>query len=87
MLALGGRLFLVVGEAPAMDARLVTRTAAELSIVCEASRVPAEVPRVGPWRALEVQLGMDEPPQRKPRAEFELACAATPCGVGMAKSR
>ncbi len=27
MLAVGGRLFIVVGEAPAMDARLVTRTA------------------------------------------------------------
>jgi protein-L-isoaspartate(D-aspartate) O-methyltransferase len=29
MLAVGGRLFIVVGEAPAMDARLVTRTAAD----------------------------------------------------------
>jgi protein-L-isoaspartate(D-aspartate) O-methyltransferase len=29
MLAVGGRLFIVVGEAPAMDARLVTRTGAD----------------------------------------------------------
>ncbi len=29
MLAVGGRLFIVVGEAPAMEARLVTRTAAD----------------------------------------------------------
>jgi protein-L-isoaspartate(D-aspartate) O-methyltransferase len=29
MLTVGGRLFIVVGEAPAMDARLVTRTAAD----------------------------------------------------------
>jgi protein-L-isoaspartate(D-aspartate) O-methyltransferase len=29
MLAVGGRLFVVVGEAPAMEARLVTRTAAD----------------------------------------------------------
>jgi protein-L-isoaspartate(D-aspartate) O-methyltransferase len=29
MLTLGGRLFVVVGEAPAMEARLVTRTAAD----------------------------------------------------------
>jgi protein-L-isoaspartate(D-aspartate) O-methyltransferase len=29
MLTVGGRLFVVVGEAPAMDARLVTRTAAD----------------------------------------------------------
>jgi protein-L-isoaspartate(D-aspartate) O-methyltransferase len=29
MLTLGGRLFIVVGEAPAMEARLVTRTAAD----------------------------------------------------------
>ena len=29
MLAIGGRLFVVVGEGPAMDARLVTRTAAD----------------------------------------------------------
>jgi protein-L-isoaspartate(D-aspartate) O-methyltransferase len=29
MLGVGGRLFVVVGEAPAMEARLVTRTAAD----------------------------------------------------------
>jgi uncharacterized protein len=37
----------------------ITRTAAELSIVCEASRVPGEVRKVGPWRAMEVQGPLD----------------------------
>jgi hypothetical protein len=31
-----------------------TRTPAELSIVCDESRVPAEVRREGGWRAIEV---------------------------------
>jgi uncharacterized protein len=33
----------------------ITRTASELSIVCDASGVPAGVPVQAPWRALMVQ--------------------------------
>ena len=32
----------------------ITRTPAELSILCESSRVPADVANEGAWRALEV---------------------------------
>ncbi|MDJ0656152.1 MAG: ACT domain-containing protein [Xanthomonadales bacterium] len=37
----------------------VTRTASELSIVCEAERVPAGVRSQQPWRALEIQGPLD----------------------------
>lgn len=38
----------------------VSRSDSELSIVCEASRVPAGVVRSGPWRALIVQGPLDQ---------------------------
>ena len=37
----------------------VTRTPDELSIVCEASRVPADVRAEGPWRAIRVAGTLD----------------------------
>ena len=37
----------------------VTRTGTELSIVCEASRVPEQMRQEGPWRALAVRGPLD----------------------------
>lgn len=37
----------------------VTRTAAELSVVCASRLVPRDVPRAGPWRALQVEGPLD----------------------------